>query len=296
VLLDELLKNHVMKTKKIFSLRMALQMTITLIVLIIIPLIPSCASKKKAVQAKSESAAPLPPPPPPVPVQSEPYVVVEEMPLFPGGDSALLMHIAKNIVYPEGAKKAGIQGRVIARFAVTKTGIVDRVSVIKGVSPELDSEAIRVISALPAFKPGRQGGVAVDVWYMVPITFTVKGKEPKPAVSNNTTSYTGNEPFVVVEEMPMFPGGDSALLSHITRSVRYPESAIAAGIQGRVISRFCVNVDGSVGRISILKGVHPELDAEAIRVVSNLPLFRPGKQGGVAVPVWYMVPIEFKLK
>jgi TonB family protein len=284
-----------MKTKKIFSLR-ALQMTLTLIVLVMIPLMPSCASKKKAVQAETVNATPPPPPPPaPAPAQSEPYVVVEEMPMFPGGDSALLMHIAKNTVYPEEAKKAGIQGRVIVRFAVTKTGAVDRVSVIKGVSPELDSEAIRVISALPAFKPGRQGGVAVDVWYMVPITFTVKSKEPKPAVSNATSTYTGNEPFVVVEEMPMFPGGDSALIAHIVKSVRYPESAKAAGIQGRVISRFSVNVDGSVGRISILKGVHPELDAEAIRVVSNLPLFRPGKQGGVAVPVWYMVPIEFKL-
>lgn len=275
-----------------------IQSVLILIVLTLIVLTPSCASRKKAAAATagSTSTAPLPPPPPPpAPEKQQPFVVVEEMPMFPGGDSALLAYIVKNTVYPEEAKKAGIGGRVIARFCVTSTGAVNQVSVLRGVSPELDKEAMRVVSGLPPFKPGRQGGKPVDVWYMVPITFSVKSDELKPAPVTRNYSYSGNEPFVVVEEMPMFPGGDSALIAHIVKSVRYPESAKAAGIQGRVISRFCVNVDGSVGRISILKGVHPELDAEAIRVVSNLPLFRPGKQGGVAVPVWYMVPIEFKL-
>ena len=67
-------------------------------------------------------------------------------------------------------------------------------------------------------------------------------------------------------------------------------------IEGRVIIRFCVTEKGSVNKISILKGVDPELDAEAIRVVGTLPLFNPGRQNGKAVPVWYMVPITFTLK
>ena len=104
------------------------------------------------------------------------------------------------------------------------------------------------------------------------------------------------EPFVVVEEMPMFPGGEPALLAYIAEHTQYPEVAKENNIQGKVIVRFCVTSKGGVDKVSILKSVDPELDAEAIRVVQSLPAFKPGKQGGKPVPVWYMVPINFTLK
>lgn len=104
------------------------------------------------------------------------------------------------------------------------------------------------------------------------------------------------EPFVVVEEMPMFPGGDPELLKYIAEHTQYPEVAKENNIQGRVIVRFCVTAKGGVSQVSVLKSVDPELDKEAIRVVNTLPTFKPGKQGGKAVPVWYMVPITFTLK
>jgi periplasmic protein TonB len=103
-------------------------------------------------------------------------------------------------------------------------------------------------------------------------------------------------PFVVVEEMPMFPGGDNELLKYIAEHVQYPEVAKENNIQGRVIVRFCVTAKGGVSQVSVLKGVDPELDKEAIRVVNTLPPFKPGKQGGKPVPVWYMVPITYTLK
>ena len=103
-------------------------------------------------------------------------------------------------------------------------------------------------------------------------------------------------PFVVVEEMPMYPGGDAELLKYIAEHTNYPEVAKENNIQGRVIVRFCVTAKGGVSQVSILKGVDAELDAEAIRVVNTLPGFKPGKQGGKPVPVWYMVPITFTLK
>jgi TonB family protein len=233
----------------------------------------------------------------------EPFVVVEEMPMFPGGDSAILKYIHENTKYPESAKANNISGRVVVRFCVTETGKVDRISVLKGVSPELDVEAIRVISTLPAFKPGKQGGIAVPVWYMAPIQFGTVTKNtllplaPPPPPPPPATSTKGKtEPFVIVEEMPMFPGGDSALLKFIFENTNYPDSAKANNITGRVVTRFCVTETGSIDQISILKGVDPTLDAEAIRVVSTLPAFTPGKAGGVPVPVWYMLPITFSLK
>jgi protein TonB len=112
----------------------------------------------------------------------------------------------------------------------------------------------------------------------------VQEEEPEP------------EPFVVVEEMPMFPGGDAELLKYIAEHTNYPEVAKENNIQGRVIVRFCVTSKGGVNQVSVLKGVDPELDAEAVRVVNSLPAFKPGKQGGKPVPVWYMVPITFTLK
>ncbi len=106
--------------------------------------------------------------------EAEPFVVVEEMPMFPGGEVELLKWIMEHTQYPEVAKENNIQGKVIVRFCVTSKGTVDRVSILKGVDTELDKEAIRVVQQLPAFKPGKQGGKPVPVWYMVPINFTLK--------------------------------------------------------------------------------------------------------------------------
>jgi protein TonB len=104
----------------------------------------------------------------------EVFVVVEEMPTFPGGEVELMKFINSNIVYPEIAKENNIQGRVILRFCVTYKGAVDQVQILKPVDPALDNEAIRVIKMLPAWKPGKQGGKPVNVWYSVPVTFQLK--------------------------------------------------------------------------------------------------------------------------
>jgi protein TonB len=101
--------------------------------------------------------------------------------------------------------------------------------------------------------------------------------------------------FVKVEEDPEFPGGKEALLEFIGKNTQYPAEAIDNNIEGRVILKFVVNPNGSADRTEILKGVDPLLDQEAVRVVSTLPKFKPGKQNGVAVSVWYTVPVLFKI-
>ena len=414
-----------MKTKRNLRSRVNLKLFLVLAAIVLaIVAFSSCAAKKKIATAKIEIAPPPPPPSPPPPQANsaskenpkvavvsvtdesdqEPYTMVEEMPEFPGGDSMLLKYIAENTKYPENAKKNNIQGKVITRFCVTSKGNVRKVTVLKGVDPELDAEAVRVVSTLPSFKPGRQGGKDVPVWYMVPITFTLNNNPLPPfeiigadtvySFANEMPVFPGgndaqqkfktenvkypselkslgiegvvfvrfciekdgsvtgirifrgaspaldaealrvtrlmpswqpgkdngkpvkvitgilyeffltprtppvhkdDEPYVVVEEMPAFPGGDSALLAYIVKNTIYPATAKANNIQGRVIIRFCVTKTGGVDKISVLRGVNDELDAESIRVVSSLPSFKPGKQGGVPVDVWYMVPITFKL-
>jgi TonB family protein len=414
------IKTKIMKTKKITIMSSCRNLLILIpVVSILLIAFTSCAARRKATKTQTE-ILPSPPPPPPAPHQNsvtndkikvvtegvlaesadEPFVIVEEMPMFPGGDSELLRYIGENTKYPENAKKNNIQGRVIIRFCVTAKGNIDRITVLRGADPELDAEALRVVGTLPAFKPGKQGGKEVPVWYMVPITFTLNGgsrfeiigtdtlysftkempvfpggneafkkfktknvnfpeklkslgiegvvlvrfivekngsvsdvriingvspsldeealrvaklmpswqpgkENGRPVKSISMTTFEfqltpkiteaidENTPFVVVEEMPRFPGGDSALIAYITQNTKYPEVAKANKIEGRVIIRFCVTDAGGIDRVSVLKGVDPELDAEGIRVVKSLPKFKPGKQGGKPVNVWYMVPITF---
>ncbi|MGB8492223.1 MAG: TonB family protein [Bacteroidales bacterium] len=106
-----------------------------------------------------------------------PYVVVEEMPSYPGGEKALLKFIQENTRYPEEAKAKGVKGKVIIRFIVTTHGNAEGISVLKGVDPALDAEAIRVVSLLKGFKPGMQGGKPVDVWYSVTVDFALPKAE-----------------------------------------------------------------------------------------------------------------------
>jgi len=101
--------------------------------------------------------------------------------------------------------------------------------------------------------------------------------------------------FYVIEEKPMFPGGEEAMMKWIGSEVKYPEIAKENGITGKVFVQFCINKDGKVVDVQILRGVDPYLDKEAVRVVSNMPSWTPGKQRGKAVKVSFQLPINFKL-
>ena len=102
--------------------------------------------------------------------------------------------------------------------------------------------------------------------------------------------------FVVVESMPAFPGGDAALFKYLNDNIKYPVIAQESGIQGRVICQFVVNRDGSIVDIEVVRSVDKSLDAEAIRVIKNMPRWTPGKQRGKTVRVKYTLPVNFRLQ
>ena len=102
--------------------------------------------------------------------------------------------------------------------------------------------------------------------------------------------------FQVVEEMPQFPGGLGEAMKFLAKNIKYPVEAQQAKIEGRVIVRFVVGRDGSVSDVEVMRGVSPELDAEAVRVVSMMPKWIPAKQRGKAVAVKYTMPIMFRLQ
>lgn len=116
-------------------------------------------------------------------------------------------------------------------------------------------------------------------------------KEPEPEVKPKE-----EEIFVAVEQQAEFPGGTAAMMKWLSNNVRYPESAQQNDIQGRVIVKFVVEKDGSIGHAEILKGVDRDLDREAIRVVKKMPRWQPGKNNGVAVRSYFNLPVVFRLQ
>lgn len=102
--------------------------------------------------------------------------------------------------------------------------------------------------------------------------------------------------FDVVEQMPEYPGGQAALFEFISKNVKYPEDAVKKKVEGKVFVTFVVDTDGKITDVSLLRKVFPSLDAEAIRVISAMPNWIPGKQKGQVVRVKYTVPLIFRLK
>jgi|LFRM01.1.fsa_nt_gb TonB family protein len=124
-------------------------------------------------------------------------------------------------------------------------------------------------------------------------------KFPKKATSNipdtPQDSAETNEIFVVVEEQPEFPGGNDAMMKYLADNVSYPVIAKENGIQGRVICDFLVRKDGSITDVKVARGVDPSIDKEAVRVIEQMPKWKPGMQRGQAVNVRYTLPVTFKL-
>ena len=101
------------------------------------------------------------------------FMVVENMPEFPGGDLGLMKYIQKNVKYPAIAKEYNITGKVYVSFIVDKSGSVTNAKIVREVDKNLDAEALRVVKSLPKYKPGKQRGKAVRVMFTIPINFTL---------------------------------------------------------------------------------------------------------------------------
>ena len=117
------------------------------------------------------------------------------------------------------------------------------------------------------------------------------------ALQTSAQDYSDDDIYTVVDEKPQFPGGDEDLKQWINSNVQYPIIAIQENIQGRVFVKFIIEKDGSIGKVEIARGRHPELDKEAIRVIRSIPFkFKPAILKGKAVRTWFTYPVTFKLQ
>lgn len=265
---------------------------------------------ESTVPRSGTSQEPYGPPTTPQIVSDQIFTVVEVMPEFPGGQGELLKFLAQSVKYPVIAQENGIQGRVTASFIVEKDGSIRDVEVIRGVDPSLDVEAVRVISSMPRWTPGKQRGKEVAVKYTVPVTFRLEGANKKNKDKDapiddkgvivvgygQESGNTSDQVFTMVEKMPEFPGGQNALIEFLAKTIQYPTDAQEKGLQGRVTCAFIVNKDGSISDLEVIRGLDPSLDAEALRVLGEMPKWIPGTQRGQTVNVKYTVPVTFRLQ
>ena len=141
---------------------------------------------------------------------------------------------------------------------------------------------------------------AISALVLLVIVFAPAGanaqnKKVKKAQTHKDTT-TDNKVYDVCEQMPIYEGGDAALLKYLTDSVKYPELAKKHGVQGRVVIGFIVEKDGSLTNVKVLRAVDRALDAEVLRLVKGMPKWIPGRQNGQRVRVKYLLPIHICLQ
>ena len=238
------------------------------------------------------------------------FQIVENMPQFSGD---LSKWATQNIKYPSKAIEAGIEGKVYVNFIIDSTGRVGHAEIQRSTQSLLNAEALKGIEAMPDWIPGKQRGKAVRVIYTLPVTFSLKDQAgnfaPKVTIipphneaktptlvkdSSETENSTEVRIFQVVEEMPEFAEGNVA--EWIMKNIKYPKEAIEANITGKVFVQFVIEKDGSITNAKIARSASTLLDAEALRIVNNMPQWIPGKQRGKAVRVAYTLPISFSLE
>jgi TonB family protein len=185
--------------------------------------------------------------------------------------------------YPEEAVREGISGWARVSYTVGTDGNVTDIKPTAGTNSILGNALAEVIRTSPRWTPPRNPEMNEPFTAEVVARFTLPDNV-KVA-----------ETFVVVEEMPKFPGGDQALFKYLYENLKYPPEAKAEGVQGKVILRFVITAEGKVADVTIVRGVHPLLDQEAVRVMNSVPDWIPGKQGGRTVDVYYSVPVSFAL-
>ncbi len=224
-------------------------------------------------------------------------------PMFTGGTVAMHKFITSTLNYPKEAIEKNIEGLVVYTFVVEKDGTLSNFNLIHRADPMLDAEALRILKAMPPWRPAKYKGKAVRAETYVPMYFKIN-KNRRTAKTNSQGSSTAKtdldiianeEIFSIVDQMPQYPGGEKKLTEFLSNRIIYPSQALQNGIEGRILCSFIVAKDGTVSNIEVLQSPDPELSDEAVRVLSMMPKWNPGINNGEKVNVKCVLPIDFKI-
>ncbi len=201
-------------------------------------------------------------------------------------------YLSENIKYPEEAKDKNISGRVFIEFVIEKDGSVSNVNVMRSVGGGCDDEAVRVVKAMPKWKPGLMKGKPVRVHYVLPINFKLEE-------GATTTKKTDEKIYDTPETMPEYVGGMEAMIKYMQENITMPEKYKDMDTKAtyRVMVKFVVESDGSVTEVETVKPEpsKQDLNDEAVRVVKGMPKWKPGTMDGKPVRVRYMLPVTYKI-
>ncbi|GGG28575.1 TonB family protein [Hymenobacter glacieicola] len=225
------------------------------------------------------------------------YTYVEQMPVFPGGQSALYQAIGQTIVYPTEALQQRLHGRVFVKFVVAASGKVEGAEVVKSLHPLLDAEAVRAVSNLPAWEPGKQVGRPVAVAYTVPITFRLPLDVEQVLAERLGKAATKPE-----KQQAQFPGGPEALYSYLHQAP-YSAALRSGGIEGKVF----VTVDlDTTGRVTTATAVRSPVKGKKLAAASaalytaaeeylrHMPAWKPALANGRPTASTITLPITYQ--
>jgi len=226
---------------------------------------------------------------------------------FPGGYTAWLNYLKANAKFSPEAAIKGHSSYIEVSFNVSETGEIKNAKIGKGLDATSDKEALRLTNKMPKWIPILNDGKPTAMLIHMEIelkpdpnnanlppiaTFSGISMGPLPTISVSGE----DKPLMIVEQNPEFQGGYEGLFKYLAVNLRYPEAAKTYGIQSTVFVSFVVDKTGKVSNIKILRGIGYGCDEEAIRVVSEMPKWIPGRQNGQAVPVVFQIPIKFQPK
>lgn len=234
--------------------------------------------------------------------QSEPVTFVQIKAIFVGGETKFREFVYENFEYPMRCYEGGIDGRVVLRFVVDETGKISNVKAIEEnkACPEFTAEAIRVMEKSPSWIPAQNNGIFVKSYREIPITVSISDIDPesisevtdsmvKASVKQENTNIPQNASDAV------FPGGNAQFGRYIMDRIVFPIRCKLAKINGKVMARFIVNIDGSISNVEIIEHNYmcPEFSKEAIRVIMQSPRWTPAMIDGKPVKCYQTIPIKF---
>lgn len=252
---------------------------LTILILILVPLVANAQDSTETI------VQPVVPQPPETTISDEIFLVVEDMPEYPGGQEAMVAFINNNIEMPAEAEEVGAEGRVFVEFIIDTAGKMTNLRVIKdGVGFGCAKEALRVMNLMAdqiTWKPGKQRGRKVKVKYRCPITFKQEIKKKKKEINEESGG-----------SAPKYPGGRTALDLKFWNEFILPGDIAALGIYGKIEIELFISKEGELLDAKILKdGVGFGLAEEslrAIKVVAAQEEWIPGKINGKNVDMRYI--------
>src|SRR5690554_4863674 len=201
------------------------------------------------------------------------------IPIYVGGTPAMHNFISSTLIYPDDARERDEQGLVVYTFVVEKDGSLSNFNIIHRADPLLNDEALRILEAMPPWRPARHNGEIVRAETYVPMYFRLNknavARTGGRAAAPGTNVYAktdldfieNNVIYTIVDQMPRYTYGEEGLGKFIAHNMRYPVKAKQEGIEGRILCSFIVAADGSISNIEVVEGIDPDLDREAIRVL-----------------------------